>query len=212
MTSRASSRQLRCRGIIATARSIPPQAADCQFSAGAKPRRVSPKQHLAERTGFEPAVGLPTHAFQACPLSRSGTSPQFARSSATHQHEHVAEPNARNSRALIAHAVSRQRSNRQHRNSETSGTKQLPSTTQCRECTNKRAEAYGGEGGIRTRDPGYPRYRFSRPALSTTQPPLHALSHQQQRCAHLTDSISRALAADEPEGETKGPMRWNRLE
>ena len=31
---------------------------------------------------------------------------------------------------------------------------------------------YGGEGGIRTRDPGCPRYRFSKPALSTTQPPL----------------------------------------
>ena len=31
---------------------------------------------VAERTGFEPAVSFPTHAFQACPLSRSGTSPR----------------------------------------------------------------------------------------------------------------------------------------
>ena len=32
---------------------------------------------VAERTGFEPAVSFPTHAFQACPLSRSGTSPRL---------------------------------------------------------------------------------------------------------------------------------------
>ena len=32
---------------------------------------------LAERAGFEPAVGCyPTHAFQACDLSRSSTSPE----------------------------------------------------------------------------------------------------------------------------------------
>ena len=30
---------------------------------------------LAERTGFEPAVVLPTHAFQACALNRSTISP-----------------------------------------------------------------------------------------------------------------------------------------
>ena len=32
---------------------------------------------LAERAGFEPAVGYyPTHAFQACDLNRSSTSPR----------------------------------------------------------------------------------------------------------------------------------------
>ena len=46
--------------------------------------------------------------------------------------------------------------------------------------TNAR-QLHGGEGGIRTRDPGYPRYRFSRPALSTTQPPLQARSQSHQR-------------------------------
>lgn len=33
--------------------------------------------HMAERAGFEPAVGYyPTHAFQACDLNRSSTSPK----------------------------------------------------------------------------------------------------------------------------------------
>ena len=33
--------------------------------------------YLAERAGFEPAVGCyPTHAFQACDLNRSSTSPK----------------------------------------------------------------------------------------------------------------------------------------
>ena len=32
---------------------------------------------MAERTGFEPAVDCSTHAFQACPLSHSGTSPRI---------------------------------------------------------------------------------------------------------------------------------------
>ena len=30
---------------------------------------------MAERVGFEPTVGCPTHAFQACALSRSAISP-----------------------------------------------------------------------------------------------------------------------------------------
>jgi hypothetical protein len=30
---------------------------------------------LAERAGFEPAVGCPTHAFQACSFGHSDTSP-----------------------------------------------------------------------------------------------------------------------------------------
>ena len=34
---------------------------------------------LAERVGFEPTVGCPTHAFQACALSRSATSPRNRR-------------------------------------------------------------------------------------------------------------------------------------
>ena len=33
---------------------------------------------MAEREGFEPSVGFkPTHAFQACALNRSATSPQM---------------------------------------------------------------------------------------------------------------------------------------
>ena len=39
------------------------------------------KKYLAERAGFEPAVGdYPTHAFQACDLNRSSTSPEAAHS------------------------------------------------------------------------------------------------------------------------------------
>ena len=72
--------------------------------------------------GFEP-----THAFQACPLSRSGTSP------------------------------------RRHRVCD------LQDATLAVE---RLGLKNGGEGGIRTRDPGCPRYRFSKPALSSTQPPL----------------------------------------
>ncbi|CAG4883848.1 protein of unknown function [Georgfuchsia toluolica] len=35
---------------------------------------------MAERAGFEPAVGYePTHAFQACDLNRSSTSPVLKR-------------------------------------------------------------------------------------------------------------------------------------
>ncbi len=68
----------------------------------------------------------PTHAFQACPLSRSGTSPG-------------------------CHLL-------------VDGFNRLRRLAGCR--------VNGGEGGIRTRDPGCPRYRFSKPALSTTQPPL----------------------------------------
>ena len=30
---------------------------------------------MAERVGFEPTVGFPTHAFQACALSHSAISP-----------------------------------------------------------------------------------------------------------------------------------------
>ncbi len=39
------------------------------------------KKFMAERAGFEPAVGdYPTHAFQACDLNRSSTSPEAAHS------------------------------------------------------------------------------------------------------------------------------------
>ena len=56
---------------------------------------------------------------------------------------------------------------------------------------------YGGEGGIRTRDPGYPRYRFSRPALSTAQPPLRKAMHATNATSEhsrLSDSIARLIA------------------
>ena len=37
------------------------------------------KLFLAERAGFEPALGYyPKHAFQACDLNRSSTSPKVA--------------------------------------------------------------------------------------------------------------------------------------
>ena len=43
------------------------------------PRRAVLHLILAERAGFEPAVGdYPTHAFQACDLNRSSTSPEAA--------------------------------------------------------------------------------------------------------------------------------------
>ena len=32
---------------------------------------------MAERVGFEPTLGFPKHAFQACAFSRSATSPLF---------------------------------------------------------------------------------------------------------------------------------------
>ena len=38
------------------------------------PAEASPRV-VAEREGFEPSVGLTTHAFQACALNRSATSP-----------------------------------------------------------------------------------------------------------------------------------------
>ena len=41
-----------------------------------RPHRVSErKDSMAERVGFEPTVGCPTHAFQACAFDRSAISP-----------------------------------------------------------------------------------------------------------------------------------------
>jgi hypothetical protein len=37
----------------------------------------TPHEKLAERVGFEPTLGFPKHAFQACAFSRSATSPFF---------------------------------------------------------------------------------------------------------------------------------------
>ena len=43
-----------------------------------RPERRLFARYLAEREGFEPSVGYePTHAFQACDLNRSSTSPQM---------------------------------------------------------------------------------------------------------------------------------------
>ena len=43
-----------------------------------KPAIYNPKSailKMAERVGFEPTLGFPKHAFQACAFSRSATSP-----------------------------------------------------------------------------------------------------------------------------------------
>jgi hypothetical protein len=41
---------------------------------------------------------------------------------------------------------------------------------------------YGGEGGIRTPGRGFPLRRFSKPLLSTTQPPLRRGSGRSSIC------------------------------
>ncbi len=43
-------------------------------------RQRTPSRTVAERLGFEPRVHFCTHAFQACSLSRSDTSPKNSRS------------------------------------------------------------------------------------------------------------------------------------
>ena len=40
-------------------------------------RENSRRLILAERVGFEPTVGCPTHAFQACAFDRSAISPEY---------------------------------------------------------------------------------------------------------------------------------------
>ncbi len=45
-----------------------------------KNRRLTAVVLMAERAGFEPAVPLSTHAFQACSFGHSDTSPQISRS------------------------------------------------------------------------------------------------------------------------------------
>ena len=136
---------------------------------------------LAERTGFEPAVGLPTHAFQACPLSRSGTSPLIRESSRRNK-----QPTAPTSRTNN----SNDRRPRPPWRIISANSAERP---------HNRVYANGGEGGIRTRDPGYPRYRFSRPALSTTQPPLRKamfLTNETNQRSQLFNFIARQTTAN----------------
>ena len=43
--------------------------------AGPGPMSAFTAKHMAERVGFEPTLGFPKHAFQACAFSRSATFP-----------------------------------------------------------------------------------------------------------------------------------------
>ena len=52
---------------------------DANFDSGHAPSARLASLTLAEGAGFEPAVGLPTTAFKAVPIGRSGTPPRAAR-------------------------------------------------------------------------------------------------------------------------------------
>ncbi len=70
-----------CRLILAVPRAGQGRGVDCPADVPQTRGRVGVLrgQMLAERAGFEPAVGYkPTHAFQACDLNRSSTSPVCA--------------------------------------------------------------------------------------------------------------------------------------
>ena len=141
-------------------------------------------------------MGHPTHAFQACPLSRSGTSPLNACTSTKHRHNPDArQPFAGNANATphTTGKLSNRAVPRVHR----------PTRANCM------AERAGFEPAIPvTRDTGFRDRRF--------QPLSHLSKHVRNRTsgndAHIILILSRALAADKPKGGSKGPMLWNRLE
>jgi hypothetical protein len=57
--------------VITFMAAVPPQGSDCTLRS----QRCS---DLADGEGFEPSVPCGTHAFQACPIDRSGTHPKRA--------------------------------------------------------------------------------------------------------------------------------------
>ena len=140
------------------------------------------QQFLAERTGFEPAVGLPTHAFQACPLSRSGTSPLNACTSTKHRHK----PDARRSTTSALQPFAGNASATPHATGKLSNRAvprvHRPTRANCM------AERAGFEPAIPvTRDTGFRDRRF--------QPLSHLSKHVRNRTsgndAHTTLILSR---------------------
>jgi integrase len=77
--------------------------------------------------------------------------------------------------ALKAHNEAQQIDAGNGRDSHDSGTSLAPVASYATSCDTQLIAAKGlsGEDGIRTRDGDFSPYRFSKPALSATQPPLH---------------------------------------